>query len=112
MADLIRRHVQALITQAEATAADDPARAIAATRDGYEGTFEVGAALAEAIGRQFPERFHEVATLPSTDSAAPVPKWATPSVWLVATLFVLIWVWIALTGPRAGKGLPDSRSVR
>lgn len=110
--DLIRRHVQALITQAEATVADDPARAIAATRDGYEGTFEVGAALAEAIGRQFPEQFHEVATLPSTDSAAPVPKWATPNVWLVATLFVLIWVWIALTGPRAGRGLPDSRSFR
>ena len=55
--DLIRGHVQALITQAEATVADDPARAIAATRDGYEGTFEVGAALAEAIGRQFPEQF-------------------------------------------------------
>ena len=110
--DLIRRHVQALITQAEATAADDPARAIAATRDGYEGTFEVGAVLAEAIGRQFPERFHEVKALPSTDSAAPIPKWATPTVWLVATLFVLIWVWIALTGPRPGKGLPDSRSVR
>lgn len=112
VSDLIRRHVQALITQAEATAADDPARAIAATRDGYEGTFEVGAALAEAIGRQFPERFRELAALPSTDSAEPVPKWATPSVWLIATLFVLIWVWIALTGPRAGKGFPDSQTVR
>jgi hypothetical protein len=112
VADLIRRHVQALITQAEATAADDPARAIAATRDGYEGTFEVGAALADAIGRQFPERFRELKALPSTDSAAPVPKWATPSTWLVATLFVLIWVWIALTGPRPGKRLADSRSVR
>ena len=110
--DLIRRHVQALITQAEATAADDPARAIAATRDGYEGSFEVGAALAEAIGRQFPERFHELKALPSTDSAEAVPKWATPSVWLVATLFALIWVWIALTGPRAGKGLAASRSRR
>ena len=96
VADLIRRHVQALITQAEATVADDPARAIAATRDGYEGTFEVGAALAEAIGRQFPERFHEVATLPSTDSAAPVPKWATPSVWLVAHA----------VRPRSGCGSP------
>ncbi len=112
VADLIRRHVQALITQAEATVAGDPARAIAATRDGYEGTFEVGAALAEAIGRQFPERFRELADLPPTDSATPVPKWATPSVWLVATLFVLIWVWIALTGPRPGKRLAETRSVR
>jgi hypothetical protein len=112
VADLIRRHVQALITQAEATAADDPARAIAATRDGYDGTFEVGEALAEAIARQFPNRFRDLENLPPTDSAGPVPKWASPSVWLVATLFVLIWVWIVLTGPTSRKESPDSRSAR
>ena len=68
--DLIRRHVQALVTQAEATAAEDPARAIAATRDGYDGTFEVGAALAEAIAAQHPERFRDLRDLPATDTAA------------------------------------------
>ncbi len=76
VADLIRRHVQALITQAEATAAGDPARAIAATREGYVGTFAVGAALADAIARQFPDRFRDLARLPATDtdpSAARVP---------------------------------------
>jgi hypothetical protein len=70
VADLIRRHVQALITQAEATAADDPARAIAATRDGYDGTFEVGEALAEAIAAQFPDRFVDLKALPPTDTVA------------------------------------------
>jgi hypothetical protein len=68
VADLIRRHVQALITQAEATASEDTARAIAATRDGYDGTFEVGAALADAIAAQFPERFQDLKELPPTDT--------------------------------------------
>jgi hypothetical protein len=67
VADLIRRHVQALITQAEATAANDPARAVAATREGYAGTFEVGAALADAIARQFPDQFRDLEQLPMTD---------------------------------------------
>jgi hypothetical protein len=66
VADLIRRHVQALITQAEATAAGDAERAIAATRDGYDGTFEVGAALADAIARQFPDRFKDLKELAPT----------------------------------------------
>jgi len=73
VADLIRLHVQALISQAEATAAGDDARAVATTREGYAGTFRVGAALAEAIAKQFPDRYRDLKELPPT-STLPAPS--------------------------------------
>jgi hypothetical protein len=98
VSDLIRRHVQALITQAEATAGGDPARAIAATRAGYEGTFEVGAVLSDAIARQFPDRFGDLKELPLTDGpgrAEPGTSGVSPSI--VAALFLSTGVWLVLT---------------
>jgi hypothetical protein len=93
VADLIRRHVQALITQAEATQAGDPARAIAATRDGYEGTFEVGAVVADAVAKQFPERYPERRRLPSTDVApteVPLARWFVVLIAVVLSLSIQI----------------------
>ncbi len=97
VADLIRRHVQALITQAEATAADDPARAITATRDGYDGTFEVGQALAEAIVAQFPDRFEDLKELPRTDTIASAgdQRRSEPIALLVVLFAVAMAMWAA-----------------
>jgi hypothetical protein len=78
VSDLIRRHIQALITQAEATKAGDPGRAVAATLEGYERTFEVGAVVADAVAKQFPERYPERQHLPPTDLApteVPFARW-------------------------------------
>jgi hypothetical protein len=105
VADLIRRHVQALITQAEATAAGDPARAIGATREGYAGTFEVGGALAGAIAQQFPDRFADLDDLPTTDIALEPGAWA-PLLPLVAVLVFAASLRFALSA------LPDRRRVR
>jgi hypothetical protein len=96
VSDLIRRHVQALITQAEAAAADDPGRSVAATRDGYEGTFEVGAALADAIARQFPDRFRDLDELPFTDGL-PEPGTQAVPLPLLAALLLTVAVWFVLT---------------
>jgi hypothetical protein len=96
VSDLIRRHVQALITQAEATAAEDPARAVAATRDGYEGTFEVAAALADAVARQFPDRFRDLDELPYTDGLPESGSQPLSLAGLVA-LFLMTAVWLILT---------------
>jgi len=74
VAALIRRHVQALISQAEATAAGDHERAVATTREAYAGMFEVGAALADAIVRQFPDRFKDLTELPGTSVADDAPS--------------------------------------
>lgn len=95
VADLIRRHVQALITQAEATAAGDAERAVTATRDGYDGTFEVGAALADAIARQFPDRYRDLTELPATaihDTAHDAPEAAGR---LVASVIAMAMVLVA-----------------
>jgi hypothetical protein len=105
VADLIRRHVQALVTQAEATAAGDPARAIAATREGYDGTFEVGAALADAIALQFPNRFADLDELPTTDIVLEPGAWV-PVLPLIAGLVFAASLWFAL------KALPSRRSAR
>ena len=70
--DLIRRHVQGLISQAEAAAAEDHERSVAATRDAYDGMFVVGAALADAIAAQFPERFEDLRELPATSTGESV----------------------------------------
>lgn len=107
---LIRRHVQALITQAEATSAGDPARAIAATREGYEATFEVGAALADAIARQFPDRFGDLDTLPFTDVAVDRPT-EGPQLPLVAALLISSSIGLALTALRVRRParLPQRR---
>jgi hypothetical protein len=70
VAGLIRRHVQGLISQAEATAAGDHERSVAATRDAYDGMFVVGGALADAIAAQFPERFQDLRELPATATEA------------------------------------------
>ena len=107
---LIRRHVQALITQAEATSAGDPARAIAATRDGYEGTFEVGAALADAIARQFPDRFADLDALPFTDVAVD-RRIEGPPLGLVVALVISSSIWLALTALRVRRTarLPQRR---
>lgn len=102
VADLIRRHVQALITQAEATAADDPARAVAATREGYAGTFEVGAALAEAIARQFPDQFRDLKKLPMTDVDLEAAPEGYPGV-LLAALVLTAALWLLLTGRQRAR---------
>jgi len=72
VAVLISRHVQALISQAEATDAGDHERAVATTREAYAAMFDVGAALADAIVLQFPDRFEDLRELPgtSTDGAS------------------------------------------
>lgn len=104
VADLIRRHIQALITQAEATQAGDPARAIAATREGYEGTFEVGAAVAEAVAKQFPERYPERRRLPPTDAVPaelPFAKWLAVLAALVLGLGIQIALYARLRTLRA-----------
>jgi hypothetical protein len=104
VSDLIRRHVQALITQAEATAADDPDRAVTATRDGYAGTFEVGAALSDAIARQFPDRFRDLTELPLTDGAGPAePPTNNVSLPMVAALLLTTSVWLVLTAHRRAQ---------
>ena len=77
VATLVRRHVQALISQAEATAEGDHERAVATTREAYAGMFEVGAALADAIVAQFPERFRDLKALPNTSVTPSVEQaWA------------------------------------
>ena len=91
VADLIRRHIQALITQAEATQAGDPARAIAATLEGYDGTFEFGALVADAVARQFPDRYRDRRILPSTDVApteVPFARWIALGAALVLSLSI------------------------
>lgn len=90
VAGLIRRHVQALITQAEATAEGDPERAVAATREGYDGTFEVGAALADAIAAQFPEKFRDLEELPQTSTAPPAEWVSSRWVWILALGYLLL----------------------
>ena len=108
VSNLIRRHVQALITQAEATAADDAARAVVATRDGYQGTFEVGAALADAIAQQFPDRFRDLRELPPTDRVTESGTHAI-SLQMMAALLLTITVWLVLTvRVRAGRSARTS----
>jgi hypothetical protein len=70
VAALIRRHVQALISQVESAEAGDHERTIATIRGAYAQTFEVGDALAMAIAQQFPDRFHDIKSLPFTDVQA------------------------------------------
>ena len=79
VAGLVRRHVQALISQAEATEAGDHERAVATTREAYAGMFDVGAALADAIVAQYPERFEDLMALPGTSMADPDARAAFPS---------------------------------
>lgn len=110
VSDLIRRHVQALITQAEATAAQDPARAVAATRDGYEGTFEVAAALAAAVARQFPDRFRDLAELPFTDGLPEPGSQPFPPAGLAALLLVIaVWLILAVRARPSRRVRPSVR---
>jgi hypothetical protein len=74
VSDLIRRHVQALITQVEATEAGDHVRAVATIRSAYGFMFDVGDALAAGIAAQFPDRFRGLAELPPTDAAATLAR--------------------------------------
>jgi hypothetical protein len=71
VAALIRRHVQALISQVESAEAGDHERTVATIRGAYAQTFEVGDALAMAIARQFPDRFQDLKELPFTSTHGP-----------------------------------------
>jgi hypothetical protein len=71
VAALIRRHVQALISQVESEVAGDHERTVATIRGAYVQTFEVGDALAMAIARQFPDRFRDLKEWPNTSTRAP-----------------------------------------
>jgi hypothetical protein len=66
---LISHHVSALVSQVDAAAAGDHARAVTVTREAYAQMFEVGDALGTGIAAQFPERFGDVRDLPPTDTA-------------------------------------------
>ena len=83
---LIRRHVQSLIAQVEATAAGDHVRAVAMVRSAYDFMFEVGDALAAAIALQFPDQFEEIKSLPPTDAAGS----SQSTGWIAALLVTLV----------------------
>ncbi len=83
---LIRRHVQSLIAQVEATTAGDHTRAVATVRSAYDFMFEVGDALAAAIALQFPDQFVEIKELPPTDGTAR----SQSRDWIVVLLVALI----------------------
>jgi hypothetical protein len=83
---LIRRHVQSLIAQVEATAAGDHVRAVAMVRSAYDFMFEVGDALAAAIALQFPDQFEEIKSLPPTDA---IEGSRSPG-WILVLLVVVV----------------------
>ena len=61
--------------------------AVAATREGYAGTFDVGAALADAIARQFPDQFRDLEQLPMTDVGVEAAPKGYSGVLLAALVF-------------------------
>jgi hypothetical protein len=69
VANLIHHHVEALISQVNAFAAEDYPRAFSTVREAYGHMFTVGDALAGAIAAQFPDRFPDLAALPITSTA-------------------------------------------
>jgi hypothetical protein len=109
VAALVRRHVQSLISQAEATEAGDYERAVATTREAYAGMFDVGAALADAIVAQYPERFQDLAALPGTAEAEPIPAPRFPSAVVgvagvvLLVLAALLWLPSVRRGPQHGR---------
>jgi hypothetical protein len=114
VSDLIRRHVQALITQVEATEAGDHVRAVATIRSAYAFMFDVGDALAGGIAAQFPDRFRDVVELPPTDRAAPGTTSGDrlPAALLLGWALVALLLLVAARGdrPRRRKGAsPRSR---
>jgi hypothetical protein len=96
VSDLISRHVQALITQVEATAEGDHVRAVATIRGAYAHMFDVGDALSAAIAAQFPEKFKEVKALPPTDSAVAAPRAGLAGQWWSAAAAAAIVVMLAM----------------
>jgi hypothetical protein len=106
VAGLVRRHVQALISQAEATDAGDHERAVATIREAYVGMFEVGGALAEAIVAQFPERFEDLRELPGTSTAPPAPVDVLPAGTLAAAGVGLLLLGALLWLPSLRRGRP------
>jgi hypothetical protein len=117
VAGLIRRHVQGLISQAEAAAAGDHERSVAATRDAYDGMFVVGGALADAIAAQFPERFEDLRELPATATDPIARSRSQPQSAVAGVSFVFALLFAAVGMRRLGKervampaGRPHSRS--
>jgi hypothetical protein len=106
---LVRRHVQSLISQAEATEAGDHERAVATTREAYAGMFDVGAALADAIVAQYPARFQDLMALPGTATAEKVPAPGFPAALVGGTglilliLAALLWLPSVRRGPQHGR---------
>ena len=111
VAGLVRRHVQALISQAEATAAGDHERAVATIREAYAGMFDVGAALADAIVAQFPDRFQDLVALPGTSVADAPGTHAAPSrsSVLIGTGLALLMLAALLALPSIGRARQSGR---
>lgn len=123
VAALIRRHVQALITQVESAEAGDHARTVATVRGAYAQTFEVGDALASAIARQFPDRFRDITGLPPTSIVSePAAAADAPSPGILVFLLVTVVLAALSVGGRArsvrpaftaevdtGSGVQDAR---
>jgi hypothetical protein len=114
VSDLIRRHVQSLITQVEATAAGDHVRAIATVRSGYAFMFEVGDALSSAIAAQFPDKFKEIKALPPTDVVRPAaPATTAPfGVLLGAAVMGILYLVARQVDANSRRRLPVDRPRR
>ena len=109
VAGLVRRHVQALISQAEATDAGDHERAVATIREAYAGMFEVGAALADAIVAQFPDRFQDLMELPGTSAAEPEPAATRRAAPLIGVGLALLLLGVLLLLPSLRRGTQRGR---
>jgi hypothetical protein len=87
--ELIRQHVEALIGQVDAYAAGDHRRSVTIVREAYGHMFTVADALADAIARQFPDRFRDLRQIPPTSTEgepppSPIEAWRGPALAILA----------------------------
>jgi hypothetical protein len=90
VADLIHHHVEALIGQVNAFAAEDYPRAFSTVHEAYGHMFTVGDALAGAIAAQFPDRFPDLAALPVTATVDTAPRYGTSQVAALGVMLVVL----------------------
>jgi hypothetical protein len=116
VAALIRRHVQALISQVESAEAGDHERTVATIRGAYAQTFEVGDAIAMAIARQFPDRFHDLKKLPFTSTLGPeatrVSNWSELALLALLGLLAAVAVVRRLDRRAQAAGAPSRGRIR
>jgi hypothetical protein len=90
VADLIHHHVEALIGQVNAFAAEDYPRAFSTVHEAYGHMFTVGDALAAAIAAQFPDRFPDLAALPVTSTADIAPRPGMDRLAILGAVLILL----------------------